>query len=165
VRRLALWLAAACIACTPALNWRTVALGPATFLLPCKPDRGQRPVQLDAQEFSMEMAGCEAAGALYAVSRIATPAGTSQQVALRAWYAASLAKLGDTRQVALPAPAMLGGLLTIAAEGSGKQRDGSVLQARFRWVLQEHALLLWAVYAPVLSTEMTDPFFSEIKIP
>jgi hypothetical protein len=113
----------------------------------------------------MEMAGCEAAGALYAVSRIETPAGAGQQAALNVWYAASLAKLGDTRQPILPAPAMLGGLPTLSAEGSGRQRDGSVLQARFRWVLQEHALLLWAVYAPVLSTEMTEPFFSEIKIP
>jgi hypothetical protein len=56
-------------------------------------------------------------------------------------------------------------MLTVAAEGSGKQRDGSELQARFLWVLQEHELLLWAVYARTLPLEMTDPFFSEIKLP
>jgi hypothetical protein len=67
-------LAATCamLACTPTFNWRDVSFeqAPATALLPCKPDRGSRPVELAGHKLMMHMAGCEAGGAMFAVALV-----------------------------------------------------------------------------------------------
>jgi hypothetical protein len=63
------------IACTPTFNWRDVSFeqAPATALLPCKPDRASRPVELAGQKLMMHMAGCEAGGAMFAVALLELP--------------------------------------------------------------------------------------------
>lgn len=60
------------LACTPTFNWRDVSFeqAPVTALLPCKPDRGSRPVELAGQKVTMYMAGCEAGGALFTVALV-----------------------------------------------------------------------------------------------
>lgn len=65
----------ALLACTPTFNWRDVSFeqAPATALLPCKPDRGSRPVELAGQKVTMHMAGCEAGGAMFAVALVELP--------------------------------------------------------------------------------------------
>lgn len=57
-------------ACTPTFNWREVSLeqAGATALLPCKPDRAERAVQLAGQTLQMRMAGCEAGGAMFTLA-------------------------------------------------------------------------------------------------
>jgi hypothetical protein len=57
-------------ACSPALNWREVRPDTADVraLLPCKPDHAAREVQLAGASHSMEMLGCEAAGATFTVA-------------------------------------------------------------------------------------------------
>ncbi|MBS7806278.1 hypothetical protein [Variovorax sp. PCZ-1] len=69
-------IAAALTSCTPAFNWREVGFDQAgvTALLPCKPDRGSRAVQLAGQAMQMSMAGCEAGGAMFTVSLVEVPA-------------------------------------------------------------------------------------------
>jgi hypothetical protein len=59
-------------ACTPSFNWREVGFeqADAKALLPCKPDRGSRPVKLAGQEVLMHMAGCESGGAMFAVALV-----------------------------------------------------------------------------------------------
>ena len=42
----------------------------STALLPCKPDRGSRPVELAGQKLMMHMVGCEAGGAMFAVALV-----------------------------------------------------------------------------------------------
>ena len=68
-------LAVVLTACTPAFNWRDVSFDQAgvTALLPCKPDRGTRAVQLGGQAVQMSMAGCEAGGAMFTVSLVQAP--------------------------------------------------------------------------------------------
>jgi hypothetical protein len=60
------------LACTPTFNWRDVSFeqAPVSALLPCKPDRGARQVQLAGQQLTMHMAGCEAGGAMFAVALV-----------------------------------------------------------------------------------------------
>jgi hypothetical protein len=60
------------LACTPTFNWRDVSFeqAPATALLPCKPDRGSRPVELAGHKLMMHMAGCEAGGAMFAIALV-----------------------------------------------------------------------------------------------
>jgi hypothetical protein len=64
--------AGALLACTPTFNWRDVSFeqAPATALLPCKPDRGSRPVELAGHKLTMHMAGCEAGGAMFAIALV-----------------------------------------------------------------------------------------------
>ncbi len=68
-------LVAVIAGCTPAFNWRDVSFDQAgvTALLPCKPDRGTRAVQLGGQAVQMSMAGCEAGGAMFTVSLVQAP--------------------------------------------------------------------------------------------
>jgi hypothetical protein len=65
-------LLAVLVACTPTFNWRDVSFeqAPATALLPCKPDRGSRAVELAGYKLNMHMAGCEAGGAMFAVALV-----------------------------------------------------------------------------------------------
>ena len=63
-------------ACSPALDWRTVELEGLRTVLPCKPDRAARDVVLGELPVRMSMAGCEAQGALFAISQVAVPVGT-----------------------------------------------------------------------------------------
>ena len=70
------------VGCTPAFNWREVGFDQAgvTALLPCKPDRGMRAVQLAGQSVQMSMAGCESGGAMFAVSLVEAPAAAAPSV-------------------------------------------------------------------------------------
>ena len=61
---------AALQACTPALNWRQVQLQDLKARLPCKADTATRPVPLAATPLDLQMMGCEADGALFAISYV-----------------------------------------------------------------------------------------------
>ena len=66
-------------ACTPTFNWREVRFDQAgvTALLPCKPDRAARLVQLAGQQVSTHMAGCEAGGAMFTAALFEVPPGAA----------------------------------------------------------------------------------------
>jgi hypothetical protein len=70
-RKASAWgLCAALWACTPAFDWRSVAL-PDTQLvaeLPCRPARFQRDVQLGGVALKLFMLSCEAGGVTYGVA-------------------------------------------------------------------------------------------------
>ena len=151
----------AALACSPALNWRSTPLGETSVLLPCKPDRAQRPVQLGAQSLTMEVVGCEAAGALFAASRMDVPAGMDRQAVLANWHAAAMTSLGDKEksQVVVAPGARL------ATTGLGKGPGGRDLQARFLWQVGSREIVLLAVYAPRIADEMTEPFLVDLKLP
>lgn len=151
----------ATLGCSPALNWREVPLGGAKVMLPCKPDRAQRPVSLGAQPWTMEMVGCEADGALFAASRLEVP--LAGQPALQGqWYRASMEALGDSKHD--PAPAGVNGMSWAAAE-QGTAPDGSAVQARFLWQSGSNELILLAVYAPRITSAMAEPFLIDLKLP
>lgn len=72
---LALWFAVCFSAagCSPTYNWREVRLDDAGLvaLLPCKPDRAERPVALsNAGNVTLYMVGCVAGGATFTLSHI-----------------------------------------------------------------------------------------------
>ena len=149
------------LGCSPALNWREVPLGSVKVMLPCKPDRAQRPVQLGAKQMNMEMVGCEVDGALFAASRLDVPP-AEQQALMAQWHNASMVSLGDVAQ-SQTAPPIEGKSLT--ATGLGKSRDGGAMQARFFWQSGSREVVLLAVYAPRISDEMTEPFLINLKLP
>jgi hypothetical protein len=85
-------------ACSPALNWRQVDLAEADGLrtrLPCKPDRVERVLRLEAVEAPQRLVmwSCEAAGARWVVSAIRVSSVHELSQVLRAWSAATQANL------------------------------------------------------------------------
>ncbi|NJS35800.1 MAG: hypothetical protein HC765_04135 [Brachymonas sp.] len=79
------------MACTPTFNWREVSLEQAgtssavSALLPCKPDRGTRAVQLAGQSVQMSMAGCEAGGAMFTVAFVKVQQAAQLQAVATDW--------------------------------------------------------------------------------
>ncbi|RYF32181.1 MAG: hypothetical protein EOO26_12295 [Comamonadaceae bacterium] len=83
-------------ACTPTFNWRDVPVGDGGLvaLLPCKADRGSREVALDGRAATVQVAGCEAGGATFAVAVAEADNPVQAQAWLASW-SASVAAQGD----------------------------------------------------------------------
>lgn len=154
-------LALVAVACTPALNWREVTIGPLHAMLPCKPDQGARTVRLLDQDWQMHMTGCEAGGALYAISYLQLSDTAASSAVTQAWRSSALARMQATP---LPDTAMppASGAIAGIVQAKGKRADGSVVQAQLHWFLAGSQLFHAAVYAPRLTAELTEPFFSEL---
>jgi len=155
------------VACSPALNWRSVAFGDGSVTLPCKPDSAQRTVQLGAAALSMDMVGCEADGALFAVSRVAL-SGTADTAVLQAqWQQASLLQMRaqgvpTVEEVRSAGP---GGRVLRVLHLLGQRPDTSAVQARLAWVVVGSDLFHLAVYAPPGTPDATEPFFAGVTAP
>ena len=151
-------------ACSPALNWRSVGLGELALTLPCKPDRAQRTVTLEGQSLDMEMVGCQADGALFAVSRVMVPPGSDAEQLQTQWQAASLVQMqAQGSPVLAPLSANPQALPLRGLTASGQTRDGKVVQARLAWVAAGSEVYHLAVYAPRMTPEIADPFFEGAK--
>lgn len=154
-------LAVLAVACTPALNWREVPIGPLNAILPCKPDHGTRTVRLMDQDWQMHMTGCEAGGALYAISYLQLADTATSAALTQVWRQAALSRMQATPSSdTTSAPAS--GANAAMVQARGRQADGSAVQAQLRWFLVGTQLFHAAVYAPHLSAEMTEPFFSDL---
>lgn len=93
---LAAWGAAALSGCGPTWNWRDVRLDDAglTALLPCKPDRAVRQVQLgSAAPQDLTMVGCDAGGATFAVSHLLIDEPAQASATLALWQSAVRARM------------------------------------------------------------------------
>lgn len=159
-----LWPAAlapilALVACSPALNWRQAYVDSVSVMLPCKPDKAQRSVTLGPHTLTMDMVGCEAAGGLFAVSRVQLPEGVAAPEVLVAWRAQALAALRANQAQDQP---MAGATLV---QAQGLRPDGSAVQAQLLWRLRGRQIVHWAVYAERLGPDMTEPFFTETPQP
>lgn len=149
-------------------------------MLPCKPDQASRTVPLGAQEVQMRMLGCEADGALFALSHVQAGERSQVPALLNAWRTTTLANLGSAMPTPLPIKvtpakqpnaalsAVLGGGQTdfpperVAVTGKGA--DGSPIQAQLAWVVDGVDVYQIAVYGPRVTLDMTESLFSEIQI-
>jgi len=84
---------AALQACTPALNWRQVQLQDLKARLPCKADTATRPVPLAATPLDLQMMGCEADGALFAISHVRAQDTEAATQVVQQWRAFALQAL------------------------------------------------------------------------
>ncbi|RIX75526.1 hypothetical protein [Acidovorax cavernicola] len=115
-------LAAVLGACSPTFNWREVPIADAGLvaLLPCKADRAQRALPLGAESVQVDMTGCEAGGATFAVAHAVATSPAQAEAWLTAWRTATRGQLGVAqviegpatlpRATAVPAPIRLDGL-------------------------------------------------------
>lgn len=134
-----LGLAAVCgvAACQPALNWREARSDshPLVLLLPCKPDHGTREVPLGGAAVQLDMQGCEAAGATFAVSHARLGDPSAAGPVLSGWRAAVLANMRATS--ATDQPFTLPGAMTLApsvrSRALGQRADGRSVAAQAVW--------------------------------
>lgn len=152
-------------ACTPALNWRQVQLQELRAQLPCKPDQATRTVSLAGEAVSLEMAGCQADGALFAVSRVETNDAAAAGRVMAAWKTQALAalKATDVKPASMRIPPWANAHATLQA--SGKNPDGKPTQAQLTWLVREGRVYHLAVYAEQLNDSMTHPFLEDLQIP
>jgi len=158
------WLVAGLLGCSPSLNWREVQVDRMSVLLPCKPDRAQRSVQLANGNVPIEMAGCEAGGALFAASHIQAETADQVDILLKAWQTASFANMRATLPVELPAQNAVARHRTVHWTASGTRATGEPVQARMAWWVSGSDIYHVAVYAEKLSEEQTETLFGQVKI-
>lgn len=167
---LVLALVATAAACSPTLNWREVPLQGLVALLPCKPDHAERTVQLDSRDVALRMSGCEAAGALYAISHVRVADLAQVEPTMAAWRKGTLAVMQATAaslpQASRPAPSVArpqkAGLTPEKLDG--KRPDGNSVQAQLLWLSKGQDIYHVAVYGPTLRPEMVELLFSELSL-
>lgn len=152
------------LACSPALNWREVRLDRLTAMLPCKPDHAQRTVPMAGRDVAMEMVGCEAAGALFAISHVHTDDAAHAAAVLQEWRTANLKNMQANDVAELATTNARGRKPAVLLNASGTGTNGGPLQARLAWWVDGADLFHMAVYAEHLTPDMTDAFFSEPKL-
>jgi len=97
--------AVALAACSPTFNWRETPIADAGLvaMLPCKPDRADRALPLGAESVKVDMAGCEAGGATFAIAHASAGSPEQAEAWLRAWRAATRNQLGNAQVTEAPA--------------------------------------------------------------
>jgi hypothetical protein len=158
----ALLVAGQLTACNPALNWREVQLGRLGTLLPCKPDTASRPVELAGQRVTMEMAGCEAGGALFAISRVQASDPAQAAALMEALRQATLANI--SHPVVHPTANTGDAQSSFDIQVDGQRNDGKPLQARLKWLLAGQEVYQIAAYAEQLRGEQTQSLVTEARI-
>jgi len=165
---LLLGLALLLAACSPSLNWRVVRPGgELKALLPCKPDEGSRRQSLAGRELEVRMLGCEAAGALYAVSVAELGEAGLAPVVQVQWQANLLGNMQATAS-ASSAWALKGanGMLEpIRLNAQGSRPDGRPVTAQALWFARGTRLYHAVIYAERIGPEMSEPFFSSLELP
>ena len=168
----------ALLACSPALNWRSLSVPEAglTLSLPCKPERATRPVDWGAGAVELSMLGCEADGATFAVSHMPLADPAQAGAALARWRAAMRAGMQasteagtDAAEAAfVPAHALaLPQSVRMMAQGTGP--DGRAVVAHAVWFARlegGHVRLYHAaLYARQARTAAADAFFAGLALP
>lgn len=179
IRTLGLASAVALLAaCSPALNWRAVALpgDGMTVSLPCKPEQAQRSVELAGQPVDMRMTGCEADGSTFAVAcaTLAEPAMAGS--ALTHWRAAVLASMQAPAQGQVGAPQdkpfVPAGALdlpqSVQTGALGRQPDGSAVAVQAAWFARVRGTEVHACHAVLFSArprpEVAEPFLAGLVL-
>ena len=126
-------------ACSPALNWRTVALAdaPLTVMLPCKPDQAVRDVDWGAGRVPLSMVGCEAGGATWAVSHVLLGQPQDAPAVLERWQRALQKQLQLPATIPAGEPYLIKGGLELPqamkVEWDGRNAKGGAVVADVRW--------------------------------
>ena len=168
------WIAASALAgCSPTFNWREVPIGNdgVVALLPCKPDRATRSLPLGVEAVTVDMAGCEAGGATFAVAHAVAGSPAQAEGWMRAWRAATRGQIAG-----VPATETEAALLRAANAPAPVRLDtqdaGAGTQApalHVLWFAQLHPEGVSLYQATVLgkpsSTDALPTFFEGLHIP
>jgi hypothetical protein len=165
--------ALALAACSPTFNWREVPVGDdgLVALLPCKPDRASRRLPLGSDSVPVDMAGCKAGGATFAIAHARAASAAQAGAWLLAWQAATRQQLGGApwteaaatlpRAAPEPAPARL------ATSAAATDRQAAHLQVL--WFAEQRPGG-WSIYQATIlgapsSAEASKTFFEGLRLP
>jgi hypothetical protein len=156
------------VACSPALNWRTVRSDAHALkmLLPCKPDKATRDVPMVGATVALDMQGCDAAGATFAVSHVRLADARQTGAALAGWQAAMLANLHAAQPQQQPFE-LPGGQFGVRWAVQGQRSDGHPVSAQAVWFarIQTDGIDLFnaVVVADKNDTAVADTFFTGLQ--
>lgn len=141
-------------ACSPRLNWRETRIADAdlTAMMPCKPAHHQRSVPLAGLTVTMQMTACDADGATFAIAHASIPDASAAPEVLAQWRKITLANMGAGMAKESPPGARV--------TAQGKRGDGSPVMLQGTWFAQGSYVFHAAVYAPAITPEMSETFFS-----
>jgi hypothetical protein len=156
-------------ACSPALNWREVRADTSSlrFLLPCKPDKAQKRVPLGPSEVQLNMLGCEAGGATFAVAWAELAPGADVAAVLSQWQQLSLQNMRAAAPESSQPIKVVGAAskpeprLTLA---TGQTADGKPVQGRAAYFSSGSQIFQAVMYAPKIAPEAADTFFSSLRL-
>ncbi|VTU15975.1 hypothetical protein H6CHR_00404 [Variovorax sp. PBL-H6] len=167
-------LAAALGACSPVFNWREVPIADdgLVALLPCKPDRATRnlPLGSGSTSIAVDMTGCEAGGATFAVAHATAEDAGQAESWMRAWRIATRNQLAGATVAEVPAtlprattsPAPV--RLEVRQEGAG-----DLASTRMLWFAQQRggktALYQATVLGSPTSADAATVFFEGLRLP
>lgn len=162
-------------ACSPTFNWREVPMGAdaeLVALLPCKPDRAQRDLPLGNQSVAVDMIGCEAGGATFAVARVGARDMTQARDWLVAWRTQVHAQWAGGRVEERPAsvPRASESPPPIRIDASSSDEGAQKQQLHQLWFAHQHrngnvALYQATVLGTPSSAEAIPTFFEGLHLP
>lgn len=168
-------LAALClVACSPALNWRSVSL-PALGLaasLPCKPEHLERQIELAGHPAQVRMSGCTADGVTFALACAALDEPSQVGLALSHWRAAVLATLQAQSSAPQDQSFVLPGALAIPQSvrtvAQGRQSGGGSVALQAAWFARVQGPRVQACHAVLYSAQprpdVADTFFAGLVL-
>lgn len=170
LRFMTLWGAAlALAACSPAFNWRQVQPEGTQLrlLLPCKPDKAQKIVPLGGQPTPLSMLGCDAGGATFAVAVVNVADMTQAASVLAVWQNLTLDNMravpGSAQVVPLKIPGASAALPVSALQARGQRADSTPVSGQMAYFAQGTQLFQVVLYAPKISPDVAETFFSSLK--
>lgn len=165
----AVLLGIAATACSPTFNWREVRAEPTPLkaLLPCKPDKASRPVPMAGREVQLQVLGCEAGGATFAVlhAELGEP-GRSGEV-LAQWQQATLANLraSGSQSAAFVPPGALALPQSVRVSASGRRADGSAVRSEAAYFARGTQVFQAVIFADEIRPEWAQAFFGGLALP
>lgn len=153
-------------ACSPTFNWREVRAEsmPLKAMLPCKPDKGARTVPMAGRQVQLQVLGCEAGGATFAIlsGDIVDPLRSGEVLAQ--WRAATLANLRATPGSAQDRPFLPAGAMalqqSLRVTVVGQRADGSKVESQAAYFARGSQVVQAVIYADQLPAEAADTFFA-----
>ena len=170
---LALTAAAALLAaCSPTFNWREVQIADAGLiaLLPCKADRANRALPLGAESVQVDMAGCEAGGATFAIAHASASSPVQAEAWLNAWRAATRNQLGEAQVTEAPASVQRATAVPAPLRLDAQPPQQGAAPVQVLWFAQSQkdgtvALYQATVLGKPSSSEAPKTFFEGLRLP
>jgi hypothetical protein len=159
--------AALLAACSPTFNWREVRAEPAGLkaMLPCKPDTAFRQVPMAGRQAQLQVLGCDAGGATFAVLFADIGDASRSGEVLAQWKQATLANMraaGSQERAFLPA-----GAIALPEAGqvtaTGKRADGTQVESHAAYFARGSHVFQAVIYTDRLQPEWADTFFAGLK--
>lgn len=155
-------------ACTPSLNWRDVRPEDSglLLLLPCKPDKAQKTVPLGGVPTALNMLGCDAGGATFAVASADIGDASKAAEVLAQWQKLTLAnmKAAPGAQV-LPLKVVGAAAMppAVLVKAQGQRADGQAVAGQGAYFARGSKIFQAVMYADKPSREASETFFSSFK--